>query len=128
MPPNLGVVAHPEGPFCQSRFDHRQHVKFAWTAVREAGPEHAEALVSAEIRSFAARRAPGKYHQTTTSFWLRLVAHTLDVEDGGEFDQHLARFPILLDKQAAWLHYSGDLLGSEEARQGFVSPDLVPIP
>lgn len=84
--------------------------------------------MSDEIRDFAARHAPGKYNQTMTSFWVRLVAHTLDVNDSGSFDQHLARFPVLSDQRAAWLHYSQDVLGSEEARARLVAPDLRPLP
>jgi hypothetical protein len=121
-------VPHPEGPFLQARFDHRQHVKFAWSAVRDFGAERAEQHVSDEIREFAARHAPGKYHQTMTSFWVRLVAHTLDVDDSGSFDQHLARFPVLGDKRAAWLHYSQDVLGSDEARERRVAEDVRPLP
>jgi len=121
-------MAHPEGPFRQGRFDHRQHVKFAWSTVREAGAAEADRLVSEEIRGFAARHAPGKFHQTMTTFWIRLVAHTLAVDSSGTFDEHLARFPVLLEKRAAWLHYSDALLRSESARHRFVRPDLAPLP
>jgi hypothetical protein len=121
-------VPHAEGPFRQSRFDHRQHVKFAWSAVRELGPERAEALISDEIERFAAQHAPGRYDQTMTSFWVRLVAHTLEVEEAETFEEHLARFPILLDKRAASMHYSDELLWSGAARARFVAPDLLPIP
>lgn len=120
-------MAHPEGPFSQARFDHRQHVKFAWTAVRELGSTGAEALVSKEIHDFAAEKAPGKYHQTMTSFWVRLVAHTLKADASGDFDEHLARFPILLDKTACSRHYSAELLSSSDARVRLVAPDLAAI-
>ncbi len=121
-------MPHPQGPFCQQTFDHRQHVKFAWTAVREQGADQAERVVSDEIRDFAALHAPGKYHQTMTSFWVRLVAHTLEVADPGDFDQQVARFPFLLDKRAAWRHYSDTVLMSDQARAQFVPPDVLPVP
>jgi hypothetical protein len=121
-------MPHAEGPFQQSRFDHRQHVKFAWTAVRDVGAHRAEQLISDEIRDFAAVHAPGKYHQTMTSFWVRLVAHTLETDDSGSFDEHIVRFPILLDKRAAWRHYSDEVLMSNEARDRYVPPDKCPLP
>jgi|HubBroStandDraft_1064217.scaffolds.fasta_scaffold50819_3 hypothetical protein len=121
-------MTHPEGPFCQARFDHRQHVKFAWSTVRERGAVEAETIVSDEIRDFAARHAPGKYHQTMTSFWVRLVAHTLEVADSGDFERHVAQLPVLLDKRAAWRHYSDMALVGTGARARFVAPDLTPIP
>jgi hypothetical protein len=122
-------VHHEEGPFRQSRFDHRQHVRFAWAVLGECGAERAERVVTEEIRSFADVNAPGRYHETLTRFWLRLVAHTrahgsLD-ED---FDHHVERFPILMDKRAPSKHYTAVLLGSDTARAEFVEPDLVPLP
>ncbi len=121
-------MPHPEGPFRQHAFDHRQHVKFAWRTVRELGATQAETVVANEIRDFAAQHAPGKYHQTMTSFWVRLVAHTLDVSDTGDSDRHVAQFPILLDKRAAWRHYSDSALMSDGARERFVAPDLLSLP
>ena len=106
-------MPHPEGPFCRPSFDHRQHVKFAWSAVRQHGAEQAERIVSNEIRDFAAVHAPGKYHQTMTSFWVRLVAHTISVVDSDDFGEHVRRFPILLEKEMARRHYSDALLMSE---------------
>ena len=43
---------HLEGPFRASPFDHGQHVRFAWVALREAGPTDAKSLVANEIRAF----------------------------------------------------------------------------
>lgn len=121
-------MAHREGPFLQEKFDHRQHVKFAWTVLHERGPLEAQAAVSDEIRRFAAIRAPGKYHETLTAFWVTLVAHTVSINDEPDFDRHLAQFPILVDKRAPWRHYSEELLATSAAREAVVLPDRVPLP
>jgi hypothetical protein len=86
-------------------------------------------VVSAEIREFASIHAPGKYHETLTQFWVHLVAHTRahGAIDAG-FDEHLARFPILMNSHAQLLHYSSVVLASELAQKEFVEPDLYPIP
>jgi hypothetical protein len=58
--------------------------------------DEAVVVVGSEIRDFAAVRASGKYRQTLTEFWVRLVAHT---RKHGEMDfhEHPARFPILMN-------------------------------
>jgi hypothetical protein len=122
-------VDHPEGLFRATPFDHRQHVKFAWTVLSERPLGEAQAVVADEISRFAAINAPGLYHETLTQFWVRLVAHTREhSRPGTDFDTHVARFPILSDKSAAAKHYSRQLLDTPEARNRFLSPDLLPLP
>src|ERR1700728_5031134 len=104
-------MTHPEGPFNGRPFDHRQHVKFAWSVLQEMSVEKAMEVVGSEIRDFAAVRGPGKYHQTLTEFWVHLVAHTRENGDvDAAFDAHLARFPILMDSRAQTHHYSRAVL------------------
>jgi hypothetical protein len=122
-------MAHNEGPFHRQPFDHRQHVKFAWTVLEELPLPEATEVVSSEIREFAALHAPGKYHETLTQFWVRLVAHTREHRGvNAQFDEHLARFPILMDSGAQTSHYSSTVLWSPLARSEFVEPDLLPLP
>lgn len=118
----------PQGPWRQQVFDHRQHVKFAWTVLGES-PGSAPSIVADEIMRFAAVHAPGRYHETITQFWVKLVAHTRAAAgEGGDFDAHLARYPVLLDKSALGRHYSSAVLGDPRARSTFVDPDLTPLP
>ena len=122
-------MQHAEGPFRKDRFDHRQHVRFAWTVLGEHETEAAEAIITDEISAFAAINAPGLYHETLTRFWIRLVAHTrAHGSDDDDFDGHVQRFPILMDKRAPWKHYSGEVLGSAKARREFLAADLHPMP
>ena len=122
-------MAHVEGPFNRQPFDHRQHVKFAWTVLGEMPADEAAQLVGSEIRGFAELHAPGKYHETLTQFWVHLVAHTRAKGDAGaDFEEHLARFPILMNASAQRHHYSPTVLGSPRAREQYVEPDLLPLP
>jgi hypothetical protein len=122
-------MAHPEGPWQQPVFDHCRHLKFAWTVLSELPADEASSVVANEIRSFADVHSPGRYHDTLTQFWIRLVDHTRSVGEGSvEFSAHLDRFPLLLDRDAPKKHYSGELLGSDRARSGYVEPDLRPMP
>jgi hypothetical protein len=123
------MARHPEGPWEQAVFDQRQHLKFAWSVLCELPVETAKTVVTDEIRSFADVNAPGRYHETLTRFWVKLVAHTRSTEDGGsDFSAHLARYPVLLNKQAPENHYSRALLGSPGARIAFAELDLRPMP
>jgi hypothetical protein len=110
-------------------FDHRQHVKFAWAVLSELPDEEAATFVAGEIREFADKNAPGRYHETLTRFWVKLVAHTRSVaEESTDFDAHVGDFAVLLDKSAPSKHYSEALLHSAQARSTFVEPDLRPVP
>ena len=122
-------MTHVEGPFNSEPFDHRQHVKFAWAVLVDMPVSEAGDFVGLEIREFASIHAPGKYHETLTRFWVRLVAHTRDAGVvGDDFDGHLARFTILMNNNAQKHHYSPTVLASERARREFVEPDLLPLP
>lgn len=56
-------------------FRHRDHLRFAWTAVRDHGLAAALTLVPDAIRAFAAAQgAAPKYHHTLTRCWIRLIA------------------------------------------------------
>ena len=126
---NEAMVHHPEGPFQASRFDHRQHVRFAWSVLTEVPGPVGASIVADEIRDFAAVRAPGRYHETITQFWLRLVEHTIQhAREADEFDQLLIDFPILTDATAPLHHWSREALWSAHARTEFLAPDLVPLP
>jgi hypothetical protein len=122
-------MAHQDGPFNRRPFDHRQHVKFAWSVLGEMSAAEAAQFVGSEIRGFAEIHAPGKYHETLTQFWVHLVAHTRAQDDAGaDFEEHLARFPILMNTSAQKHHYSPIVLDSKRARNEYVEPDLLPIP
>jgi hypothetical protein len=73
----LIVGHHREGPFIARPFDHRQHVRFAWSVLGENPGLPGEAIVADEIREFADIAAPGRHHETLTRFWLRLSSTPL---------------------------------------------------
>jgi hypothetical protein len=122
-------VHHPESPFVAARFDHRQHVRFAWAAQRESPGIPGGDVVAREIAEFAAMRAPGLYHETLTRFWVELVQHTISrCSNAADFELLVQEFPLLLDKRAPAHHYSQPLLQSDQARTAWVTPDLLPMP
>ena len=58
------------------RFDHRDHLRVAFAYARRGGIEHAVARAREGLRHFAAAHGePGRYHETLTTAWARVVGH-----------------------------------------------------
>jgi hypothetical protein len=111
----------------KEEFDHRAHVRVAWLYLRRYGLEEAGDRMAAGIRRFAAAHgATGKYHETITQAWVRLVAASIG--DQREFADFVAANPELLDKELPNAYYSAERLWSDEARRAFVEPDRRPLP
>lgn len=110
-------------------FRHADHVRLAWIYVRWCGPA-AEARIVESIQRYARSLShPGKYHDTITRAWLRLVAaaHAATPQIGG-FGEFAARHPELLDRDRLGAFYSPRVIESDAARRAWVPPDVQPLP
>jgi hypothetical protein len=64
-----------------------------------------------------------------TRFWVRLVGHAVsDRPNIVDFDEFLAAYPLLLDKNAPLRHWSREAMFGTEARAAWQDPDLVELP
>jgi hypothetical protein len=118
-----------EAGSADGHFGHREHLHLAWLAVRRHGAGAATALITDGIRRTARYAGnPQKYHATVTHAWISLVAHHVAEAGPDEFGPFLDTNPRLLDKRLLGGHYSSTRLASAEAREGFVEPDLRPLP
>ena len=109
------------------RFGHRQHVHLTWLAVRRHGVPAAVTLVSDGIRRTARYQgAPQKYHATISRAWVELVGHHFRRDE--DFEAFAIRCPELLNKRLLARHYRSSTLASLAAREGWVAPDLAPLP
>jgi hypothetical protein len=88
-----------------SEFHHRDHLRLAWLAVRRHGGA-AEEFVTKGVQRFAEHHSHGPaYHDTMTRFWVRLVAQAVSHRpEIADFDDFLAAYPLLLDKNAPLRH------------------------
>ncbi len=86
-------------------FGHAQHLQFAWGVLEDADDaDEAARVISLTIRHIATLGGnPAKYHATVTIFWVRFLGD--------------ARLPDT---------YWSDL-DTEDARTGWVEPDLRPL-
>ena len=119
-----------EGNLPGEEFRHRGHLRLAWLVLSRHQRDEAESIVAREIKQFAvANGASGRYHDTLTRFWIRLVGHAMEnAPDAGSIDQLLSRFPFLLDKSLPYRHWQGETFNSDKARAGWIEPDLLPVP
>ena len=111
-------------------FHHRDHLRLAWLAVRRDGGSAAEEVVTEGIQKFAEHHSHGPaYHDTMTRFWVRLVAHAVSDRPGIlDFDEFLAAYPLLLDKNTPLRHWSREAMFAPDARAAWRNPDLVALP
>src|SRR6202165_972170 len=117
-----GRIAHPS-------FHHRDHLRLAWIQIRRLGLDRASDAVAEAIRRFAAHHGHAdRYHETMTRFWLRVVGLGINRHPTLPFDELLAAEPHLLDKNLPFRHWTRERMGSDEARQQWVEPDLHLIP
>src|SRR5271169_1098079 len=111
-------------------FHHREHVRVAWLYLKSSDATRAAEKMSERIRRFANHHgATQKYHHTLTLAWMRLAAAALvETPEGFTFEQFLTAHPELKDTNLLSKYYSKELLQSAAAREGWVEPDLQPLP
>jgi len=110
-------------------FKHREHLRLAWLYLQASPYDDAVERMSRSIRKYAAHHgASGKYHHTLTMVWMRLVAAARATDANDDFDEFLTGNCALLDKRLPRRYYSAERLESEPARNGWVAPDLSPLP
>ena len=114
-----------------SEFDHRGHLRLAYTYLCEDPLGGARERMHGALSAFLARHGvdAGHYHETLTVAWLGALRHFMDEAGAtGSFDELLAHDDRLLDKDIMLTHYSRERLFSDEARNQYLAPDIQPIP
>src|SRR5215831_21135906 len=124
------LCAFEDLSFPVSQFHHREHLRVAWLYLKSSDATRAAERMSAGIRRFAGHHgATEKYHHTLTLFWMRLVAVALvETPEGCAFEELLVTHQELSDKNLPSKYYSQPLLDGLAAREGWVEPDLQPLP
>jgi hypothetical protein len=112
------------------QFGHRAHVRLAWLCLRAHGFEAGLERIRILIREYAtALGATGKYHETMTRAWALLVWDALRAApEARTFQALVTARPELLDAKLLARHYTEATLGSAAAKEGWVPPDVAPLP
>jgi hypothetical protein len=122
------VRAFERGEAPEKGFHHVEHVRVAWTYLRELPLAEALLRFSTGLQRFAAAQGkPDLYHVTITVAYVLLIAERLDAMPRSpweEFARHngdlLAWKPSILSR-----FYSDERLWSDRARRVFLMPDRV---
>lgn len=112
-------------------FNHRAHVRLAYVYLCGRDVESAYAAMKGALLAFLAHHGvdPAKYHDTMTRAWIMAVRHFIErTPAAASADMFIDANPRLLDPKIMLTHYSARLLFSDDARAGFVRPDIDPIP
>jgi len=118
----------------RDEWSHVLHVRTAYLFLRrDPFPEALEALRSAIQRLNRSNAVPeardSGYHETVTVAWLRLVRSRMNASpEVPDSEAFCAASPELLDKHLLRAHYSPARIGSWDAKQRFIEPDLAPLP
>jgi hypothetical protein len=81
------------------QFHHRDHVRLAWIYVRSYGAADAAVRIAESIQRYAAYHGKSsKYDRELTVAWMRIVAEAVSRAPEASFEELLAAFPELLDK------------------------------
>jgi hypothetical protein len=112
-------------------FHHREHLRLAYVYLTLHPFEAALETMRSRLQTFLAHLGapPTAYHETMTRAWLLAVDHFMR-RSGAQTssEDFLTTSPALLDKGIMYTHYTPERLKSSAAREGFVEPDLEPIP
>lgn len=112
-------------------FHHPEHVRLAYIFLVLHGPDEAHRQFRASLQAFLRHNAidPAKYHETMTQAWLLAVLHFMEIsETQASAEDFIQANPVLLDPGIMLTHYSREVIGSDQARQHFIEPDIEPIP
>jgi hypothetical protein len=130
MDDNAFLTAFEAGAIPNTAFRHHDHLRLAWLYLRRDGRELGGARIRAGLRRFAmAHGVPHLYHETLTSFWIRLVAHAVETFPAQQrFEELLGCWAGFEDRRAAYRHWRPETLDGAQARCEWVEPDLRPLP
>lgn len=110
---------------------HEAHVRVAWLYLRRLGPGALDKM-RAGLQAFLVAKGidPGRYNETVTACYLRLIQDAMGRHPGRDWDGFRQAHPDLFDRERppTLRHYRKETLLSDEAKARFVEPDLEPLP
>jgi hypothetical protein len=124
------AAAFESASIAPDAFSHRDHLRLAYVYLHSSDVDTACDRMRAALLEFLDRHGIAtKYHETMTRAWILAVSHFLRrAEVARSADEFIDANPALLDPDIMLTHYSARRLFSDDARTGFVEPDLEPIP
>jgi hypothetical protein len=112
-----------------SELPHASHVRLTLIYLSRYGLHEALPRLADGLLLFATLKGhPEKFHLSMTRAWLELIESARRTHpEAADAEALVAACPELLDKNALSHFYSAARLSSDDARAGWLAPDLVPI-
>jgi hypothetical protein len=119
------------GELPPAEFGHRSHLAVAlWYAAHHEASD-AAVLMRRRLQNYLDCHGLGRevYHETLTLFWMKRVCAFVAEADGRRPLYQLANelAGAAGDARLVYDYYSEELIKSEEARRGWVEPDMKPL-
>jgi hypothetical protein len=123
------VDAFETGNIAPAQFDHAAHLATGLSYLSVMPLEDATIRMRDSLLKFTARHGINVYHETITTFWMRLLHH-LAVGPYCNVPLWL-RINLIVQRwehvEAVEAHYSHALISSKLAREEWVPPDRMPL-
>ena len=112
-----------------AEFKHYQHLAVALWYVANFSYDEATMKVRTGIQKLAAAYGKSGYHETITLFWLAIVREFFAQSSSDSLAELANKLAAeCADQNLIRDYYSEGLLTSDRAKQGWVAPDLKPLP
>ncbi|MDP9253782.1 MAG: hypothetical protein M3O66_02390 [Verrucomicrobiota bacterium] len=123
------LEAFEAGTIAPSQFNHAAHIATALGYLAILPLPEATARMRSSLLQFTAHHGTNVYHETLTSFWMRLLHH---LAEGPYRDIPLwSRINLIVKRWgnagAVEAHYSRALITSKIAREQWMPPDRLPL-
>ena len=128
------ITAFEAGTWPFEKWHHREHIRVAYLYLCRYPYGIALQKMRSGIKALnMAHKVPETptrgYHETMTQGWMRLTHKTLaEFGKSQSSEVFVQTHAGLLSKDALLSYYTKERILSVEARQGFVEPDLKPLP
>lgn len=125
------LEAFEAGHWPTAAFDHAAHLQLAYVYLCGSDTDTACARMATALQQYLRHHGlpAEKFHATLTRAWMLAVAHFMAMTPPCPSTQaFLTAQPRLHDGKLMLTHYSRERLFSASAREGFMSPDIQPIP
>jgi hypothetical protein len=114
--------------YLPNQFTHAHHLAVsAWYLEHNSRPE-ALSRMRASLLRFTGHHQVKAYHETITRFWMEMVGDSLarkcDLSFTARVNQLISRHT---SKNEIYVYYTRERLQSDEARSGWILPDLRPL-
>lgn len=124
------VAAFESAAIPPTQFTHAAHMAVALSYLAKHPLEEARERMRETLLRFTAHHHVDVYHETLTTFWMRLLDHLAnnhyhDVPLWRRINLIVARWGSSAPVEA---HYSQAIIKSKMARENWIAPDRLPLP